>query len=404
MKVLLINYFDSGGAARACIRLHQGLLKNGIESKILFCVRKNKDIPETFAFNEGVDLSPFGSLLNRTRKYFFKKNKDYQLRNLPKGYELFQFPISTFDIINHPLYEWADIINFHWVANFLDWPSFFKKNIKPLVWTLHDMLPFTGGYHYEIGFPLLAYARLIKKNLAIKTKVLEKQNIQVVAPSNWMYEKSSKSDLFGNFSHTIIPYGINSEIFKPSNKILARKHFDLPVDKKIVLFVADDTNNKRKGFEYLKDAIELLDENLVLVVIGNNIPKFEKYPNIRKMGYIREDQILALAYVAVDLFVIPSIEDNLPNTILESLLCGTPVVGFNIGGVPEIIIQGKNGILCQNISAENLANSIFNALEIPFQKKWIRANAQERFDEFVQARNYIKLFENTIDHFADSTN
>jgi hypothetical protein len=160
MKILLVNTYDNGGAANACIRLHQGLLNQGVASKLLL-LHKTKDIEKSYLFKKNPETN------NRSRSYYFKRiqhkiakkwnftflkprlsKEEVFFKKRAAGLELFSSPYSKYDITNSPLYQEADIINLHWVAGFLDYESFFKKNKKPVIWTLHDMHPFTGGEHY----------------------------------------------------------------------------------------------------------------------------------------------------------------------------------------------------------------------------------------------------------------
>lgn len=392
MNILHVNTFEHGGAARACIRLHQGLLQQNINSKLLFRDQSSNQIKETYAFKSLIKTRS-QRLTFRFRWKFDFAQKSNKLKNLPSGFEPFQFPTSIYDITRHPQYNWADIINLHWVADFLDYPTFFTKNKKPVIWTLHDQLAFSGGYHYEKGFPFESYRDLIHKNLSIKEKALVKTDLHVIAPCQWMLEKSNKSNVFGAYNHEKIPYGINTNTFKVFDTSFSRDVLGLPKDRKILLFVADNIMNKRKGLNYLLEALPLLQDNsFALAVLGSHMPNQQQLPNIHFLGRIQDERLMALAYSAADLFVIPSVEDNLPNTVIESIACGTPVVGFRIGGIPDMILHGKNGLLCDKINSEQLGLTIKAALETSFDKQWIRKDAVKRFDQSIQAKKYIQLY------------
>ena len=167
MNILHLNTYDIGGAAKACIRLHQGLLKAGINSKLLVAEKRGvEDISECYVITNPKKGETTAVASSEASTAY--QTRLLQTKDLPKGYEGFNFPYSLYQIEKHWLYDWADIIQLHWVARFLDWTTFFQKNKKPIVWTLHDMLPFSGGYHYEKGFPIAAYHTLIQNNLAIK--------------------------------------------------------------------------------------------------------------------------------------------------------------------------------------------------------------------------------------------
>lgn len=421
MKILIVNTFDTGGAANACLRLHQGLLKEGIDSHVLLN-NKSKNIaftnvlkPKKLKHNllEKLKYKSIRILkelkligVKQSKQYRFIKSRDTRL-------ELFKFPNSNFDITKYDLYKDSEIVNLHWVANFLDYKSFFKKNTKPVVWTLHDMNPFSGGEHYteeylgidESGFPVkrnISEEELLvsKKNIAIKIQSLSKvDNLTIVTPSEWLANEAKKSEVFKGFPIYCIPNGLDAEIYKPRDKDYSRELLNIPKDKKVVLFVADSISNNRKGFIFLKKAFEqLANANLVLCAIGSKNSNLESLNNIIELGSIQDERLMSIAYSAADVFVIPSLMDNLPNTVLESLMCGTPVIGFPIGGIPDMIQDGENGFLTKEISVSSLLetlNKFLNSSET-FDINKIRENAVKKYDQKIQASNYIKLFESIL--------
>jgi len=418
MKVLLVNTYDQGGAAKACIRLHKGLLRNGVESSLLFLHRSASEIIEhSYLYSPGEE-----SLLNKIKKkiklspkreYHQKMKK--QIRSLiPGKIEWFSFPDSGIDITDHPAYRHADIINLHWVADFLDY-SFFKKNNKPVVWTMHDMNPFTGGCHYSgeckkylnncAHCPLLiecdddSYSGYVYKK---KQKYLASATgLSIIAPSQWLMNVSKNSPLSGKFPHQCIPYGMDPSVFVCYEKNDARKQMNLPLDKKIVLFVAHSLHTKRKGYFILREAIDMFkDENILLCSVGVKGMQETNDRQVIEMGHISDENQMSLVYSAADVFVIPSIEDNLPNTVIESLLCGTPVIGFRIGGIPDMIQNGQNGYLADKINAQSLyeaVNSYLSDINL-FDRKKIRQNALLKYDLNVQANSYMELYKNCIYH------
>lgn len=426
MKVLIVNTFDYGGAATACKRLHRGLLAEGINSKVLL---KNKinNWPESYCF-EPVESSP-GLNKRLTRKVRrlsqeFKLTKPSQisspekdfLNNRENGLEMFSFPGSHLDITQSPLYKEADVINLHWVANFLDLGSFFKKNTKPVVWTLHDMNPFSGGEHYEekylhlneFGEPLeREYTKIelefIKSNLEFKKSIFSKTpNLQIVSPSKWLMKEALSSQVFGEFDVKHIPNGLDSEVFKPLDKAYSKEILNIPQGKKVILFVADFLSNQRKGFEYLKKAFEKLDRHgIVLCAVGKKDLK-NSSENIIELGSIKDERLMSAAYSAADVFVIPSIMDNLPNTVLESLMSGTPVIGFPIGGIPDMVENGKNGLLTSNISVDSLRISMEKILNtgVSLKRDEIRSQAVEKYHYKMQAKEYSKLYKEILSKYV----
>ncbi len=421
MKVLLINSFDKGGAANSCKRLHFGLLSKNIESEVLLKSKQN-NWPNSFiySFNPPPKLfSASDKIKNKVKRilrefkfYSPDKRKDEAQEFLnfrPAGLEMFSFPNSGIDITQSNLYKEADVINLHWVANFLDYTSFFNKNSKPVVWTLHDMNPFNGGEHYvekylgidNLGFPIERQVSeeetaVAKKNIEIKREALSKvNNLTIVAPSEWLAEEARKSEVFKGFPVLCIPNGLNAEIYAPRDKNYSRDLLGIPKDKKVILFVADSINNNRKGFIYLKRAFQqLISENIVLCAIGQKNSELESLDSILELGPFYDERLMSIAYSAADVFVIPSLMDNLPNTVLESIMCGTPVIGFPVGGISEMIIDGENGLLTKEISVNSLVETMTDFLDNPqrFDKDKIRADALKKYDQKIQAERYISLF------------
>lgn len=423
MKVLLVNTYDRGGAANACLRLHKGLLQEGLQSKVLLRTA-SKSVPFTYVAKpreEQVKYTTYSKIKLKTIKILKelkllkvkpKKINEF-LINRDARLEMFSYPNSNYDITESELYKEADIINLHWVSNFIDYTSFFKKNTKPVIWTLHDMNPFTGGEHYSeeflgidvTGNPIKrivtdAEKKEFLKNLEIKKKALQNvSNLHIVTLCNWMSDEVKKSELFKNYPIHLIPNGLDPSIFKPRDQKYSRDVLGLPQDKKIVLFVSDSINNNRKGFVFLKKALELVKrKDVILCAIGKKNEIITENNKIIELGVIYDERLMSLAYSAADVFVIPSLIDNLPNTAIESLLCGTPVIGFPKGGITDIIQHGVNGYLTEDISVKSLVIqlNIFLDNSKIFDKKNIRDNAIKKYSLKVQAKSYIKLFKKLI--------
>lgn len=417
MKILHINTFDFGGAAKACLRLHLGLLKNNFSSKVLLN-QKTQNIENTFVFQDTTKQSIGKKLKNKVIRiakelkivplYNAQEKRTIQLQKERKSLETFSFPISESDITQNPHYYEADIIHLHWVANFLDWKTFFAKNTKPVVWTLHDQNPFLGIEHYaekfigldEKGYPIPRKYRNLEIQestywLNYKKKCLQNvKNLHIVSPSKWLLESSKNSELFAQYPHYHIPYGFPTDIFRPLDKQVCREILGLPLEKKIILFVADNVESTRKGFAFLKKALEpLQNPEVCLCAIGSKT-QLEQKENLIELGKIVDERLMAMAYSAADMFVIPSLEDNLPNTMIESLLCGTPVVGFPTGGICDVVENGKNGYLCEEISVLSLHKAIdwmlenFNSLN----RYLISNEAVQKFSLNKQAGEYKKLY------------
>ena len=381
MKILIVSSYDIGGAAKSCLRLYEGLLAKDVNCSLLL-KRQTIHHRNVSLLKPISKKHPFlQSIKQKLHKVLFKfklvnkidSSNVVFLKNRPKGLELFSFPKSNYDITKSPLYEEADIINLHWVAGFLDYETFFKYNKKPVVWTLHDMHPFTGGEHYEEqllgidtdGNPIKRNKTDIEKRTTAVNKnyifqaLKNVENLTIVAPSKWLANEAKNSDAFSNRPIHWIPYGINPEIFKPRDRDYSRELFGIAKDKKVVLFVADSINNQRKGYGYIKMALEKIEsKTVVLCAIGQKSEELTAIKNVIELGPIHDERLMSMVYSLADVFVIPSLMDNLPNTVLESLMCGTPVIGFPTGGIPDMVQHGKNGLLTENISARSMSNTL----------------------------------------------
>lgn len=413
MRIVHLCSMDFGGAGKAAYRLHKGLQEIGVDSSMVVMCKKTSD-DSVYALPSEVSNSPekwWGLLTNiweRSLTY-------YPLR--PADNELFSAFYAAIPL--GPLQEIirsADIINLHWVAGFFNaslMPSILLN--KKIVWTLHDMNPFTGGCHYAgecIRYhdscgacPQLASDD--PKDLSFSGWTLKQQgyrnlDITVVTPSRWLGICSEKSSLLGRFSHKIIPYGFPLSTFKPLDRHGIRSALNIAPDAQIVLFCADSTATKRKGFSYLLDALAQLfasgrGKNLTLAVVGSydsNRQDACAYP-VLSFGHIGDEEQMTLLYNAADVFVLPSLEDNLPNTVVEALACGTPVAAFNIGGVPDMVTHGITGYLAPAKDVAGLADAIewcvnYAPAEI---RHSCRAQAEEYFALETQANNYKKLYD-----------
>jgi glycosyltransferase involved in cell wall biosynthesis len=416
MRIVQVGTNLSGGAAKAMIRLNDGLLNLNLNSKI---------ISKNYTCKVEIKKDFKNKLINKIKNAIFNNvgvSEEWELEvfnnqiinSRPEGLEMTSLPLSPYDITKSKYYRMCDIIHLHWVAGFLDWATFFAKNRKPVVWTLHDKNPFSGIEHYDNSFlgidengdPKIREKsnfeiELSEKWLNLKREVLKKRKceIYVVSPSAWLLNESLKSELFSELSHTMIPNGLDETIFINHNKAESRRFFNMPDDQLVLLFVADNITNRRKGLDYLLKAIENVKNEAKLMVysIGNS-NEYNDKGGISALGRIEDEDTMAKAYSAADVFVIPSLEDNLPNTMLESLMCGTPVIGFPVGGIAETIEDGVNGYLCEEISVDALEKTIKKYKENInlFNREQIALVARKKFSGDIQARAYIDLYEQIL--------
>ena len=389
MKVIHVNTYTTGGAAKACSRLSQGLnLHSQISSRVLH--RKLSQTKSTLGYkiknSERLTIAYFLTI-ERLKK------------RLRRDIETFENPITPYKINKQEIYHESDIINLHWTSNFLDYSSFFQECKKPIVWTLHDMQPFTGGYPYEFNFPFHKYSNYIQKNLNLKSKAVQETNLNIVCLSKWMVQQSQKSDILSRFPHHIIPNGLNTSVFKPYPKENTLQKYSLPSNKKILLFVSDKIENKRKGIEHLIKAIQnIAIPNAITCAVGSLNKEIKSIQNLYCLGHINDEMEMAKLYSLADILVIPSLDDNLPNTALESICCGTPIIGYKVGGMTDIVQNGFNGFLATKGDINNLSYLIKNSLETEWSNSNIRSAAKRKYDITVQVSKYNELYDSIINN------
>ncbi len=412
MKIVHLNTLDTGGAATAAYRIHKGLQAAGADSKMVVLHKTADDasVMPLVASETGSQVTQ--KLFQRWRGLLQK----YPRR--PKGLELFSDTHAPLDLSGCKELLDADILHLHWIAGLCNPSDFFAGfPDKPIVWTLHDMNPFTGGCHYAgqcIGFtkqcgqcPQLGSSveeDLSRRNWTLKARSYSNLNMTLAAPSRWLGDCIAKSGLLAEFPLRVVPYGLPLENFHARPDLDIRRRLNIPAHAKIVLFGADDTSNPRKGLPYLLHAISLLDrrkytpENLCFVVFGGFFrpPQKEIPYKTVSVGRIEEQPELAKLYASADLFVLPSLEDNLPNTAIEAFACGTPVVAFDAGGIGDIVDHMQTGYLAKTGDPRQLAAGIDWVLSAreqgtPFKER-CRAQAENAFSFQKQAQSYLDLY------------
>lgn len=417
MRILQISNTDiNGGAGRACYRLNCSLNKNGVVSEMLVLHKKSKDervikyqTKKNYISRSRILIK---QLINRRKIKKYKINeKDYEMYSA--GYS--KYHVNPFDFKKY------DMINLHWVSNFIDIYSFFPlmyKQKMPVIWTLHDMNAFTGGCHYTDSCnsykslcgncPCLNsddqndLSHIIFKKKLNLFKNYDPRYLSFITPSKWLSKELSNSKIFRSFDSTVIPSGIDINMYKPVDKLEARSSLGLPRDKTIILFVADSPNIKRKGIKYFHELRHsLLSKNdIFFVSVGKHKGTIDKLLNYKHINHVKNDETLRRVYSASDFFIITSIQDNLPNTVLESLSCGTPVLGFKIGGIAEMVENNYNGFLVNLGDINSLKNIILEYTGNKEFTKKLSANSRnsviEKFSSKLQAERYFMQYKEKL--------
>jgi|GEM_PF-573175 len=421
-KIVHLCMQDFGGAANAAYRLHKGLKSIGFDSTMAVLNKVSNDptvkvLPDVYENEKSYCLdvpAHHSSVWKAQVSRWNSLMRNYP--NRPKGLEMFTDALSDVRLDRIGEIQDADIINLHWVAGMADWPSTpVGLGCKPVVWTLHDMNPFTGGCHYagdcrkyieECGAcPQLGSAQpddLSHKIWNQKYEAYQNLNLTLVTPSRWLAGCAAESKLFSRFPVHVIPYGFPLSAFRPYSKPEIRKALNLPNNAKAILFGAHSILNKRKGFEYLLNALNqfpVKNTQDVLILTFGAAPKNLKIPSrysIRNLGMIQDEKQLAMVYSASDVYVIPTLEDNLPNTVVEAMACGVPVVGFDIGGMPDMIVHKQTGYLVKPKDIKGLIEGIewvFASIDggRDFVKD-CRAMAEKEYSLEKQANAYLSLY------------
>jgi len=411
MKILIVNTSDlEGGAARASYRLHKSLLAIHVDSKMLVQNKSSDDftvIAETSKLRKGfnklrptIDSLPIGFFKERTKTLFSPS--------------WFGFS-NIVDQINEMN---PDIVHLHWICGGMMTIEDIARIKAPIVWSLHDMWAFTGGCHYDEecqGYEkecgnckVLGSDKdndLSKKIFKRKQKAFtQKKDITIVGISNWLNECSKNSTLLKDKNHINLPNPLDTNIFKPFDKEKARELWGLPKDKKLVLFGAmGATSDPRKGFYELMESLEKIeDSNVELVIFGSERCEDTKDLgfNVYYLGQLYDDVSLVTLYNSVDVMIVPSLQENLSNAIMESLACGVPVVGFDIGGNADMIDHERNGYLAKPFSTIDLAFGIEWVLN-NYNYKILCQNARNKvlnnFDSVILAEKYIELYKSILD-------
>ncbi len=412
MRVLIVNTSEhTGGAAVAANRLMTALNNYGVKAKMLV---RDKE-------TDSLTVSALPNSL-QAQWHFLWERLLIWLRLHLRRQHLYEIDIANCgtDITQLPEFKEADVVHLHWINQGMLSLKDIRKILdtgKPLVWTMHDIWPATAICHYARACeqyyiackncPLLPPLQggLAAKIWKRKQQMLEGKHITYVACSQWLAGEARKSALLEGQTVTNIPNPIDTHVFHPIGKVQAQKSLGLPADKQVILFVSQKVTDPRKGIGYFVEAIRLLAEqhpemknNTVVAILGGHAEDvasqlaIPSYP----LGYISDSRRIVEVYNTADVFVLPSLEDNLPNTMMEAMACGVPCVGFQVGGIPEMIDHRQNGYVAKLKDAADLADGIRYVLDEQnretLKKQCVQKVAQCYSQQSV-AKRYIEVYE-----------
>lgn len=406
MKVLHITYTDAGGAGIAAMRIHKSLRKYGIESSML--VADKTSLEENVYTAENCFTPSYIPSKNkilrkikkmaRKRGYFLSTQERYErlVDHIPSAHKtFFSSPLSCYKLNQHPAVLDADIIHLHWVANFVDYPTFFPNINKPIVWTLHDENLAFGGFHYgrerEQYYPY--YAAIEDAYCQIKqSSLVQCKNIHVVALSKMMKDFYTTKSFLSGRPTTIIHNGIDTSIFHPLDRNIGRQIYHIPENNYVIVFCCVNLNDKRKGLAELVEAIGRLQRpDITLLCIGNGRLDTDLPIDIRYTGPINNPYLLAMTYSCGNLFAFPSYQEAFAQTPLEAIACGLPIVAFPCSGMEELV-NADNGIVCQDFSTESLVEGLREVTNKDYDTNILHNDIAQRFNSTVIANHYINLY------------
>lgn len=417
MEAALLSTFDgTGGAAIAARRLRDGLLRRGVQA-VLIVRKRTLDDPAVI----GVRLEDRAAHLESEILLRIQKH-EVNARRTALTDTWLSIGAPGVDLSGAAAVAGADIINLHWVSGFQSAGTVagLIRTGTPVVWTLHDENGYTGGCHFTAGCrrfeddcdgcpQLEPVSRGIVRS-ALRTKLRFWDGpMTIVAPSRWIADQARKSRLFRDRRIEVIPNGVDTATFRPRPKEEARAELGIPENAAVLLFGSHTNSARRKGAAELREVLEhcLLsprfsalrrERRVLLATFG---PPQKELRGLRMPqrpgGYIEDERRLALLYAAADVFLLPSLEDNLPNTMLEAMACGTPVIGFRIGGLPDFVRDGATGFLARPFDTRRMAEIVVDALADRERGRALASTARRAVEETatqeIQAGRYESLFE-----------
>ena len=409
LRVVHVNALESyGGAAKAAHRLHLGLRTIGIDSKMLVRDKSSSD-DSVVQVNKGLK-----TLSGLTMHFGYQI--DRQPLKIYKGYSA-NSPWSlnwlTNDIAKQAQALAPHIVHLHWIGQGFVPIQALRRFNQPLIWTLHDSWAFTGGCHiphdctnYQThcgNCPQLGSGR--ERDLSNwlwhkKEASWRNTKMTIVTPSRWLADCARASSLFANRRIEIIPYGLDLNVYRPIDRLEARRLLGLPTDRKLILFGAvSSTTDTNKGFHLLKPALYSLanqwKDSADVVIFGASSSSDDSDTGLTShyLGYLHDDLTLALMYSAADVSVVPSLSENLPFTVLESLACGTPAVAFRVGGIPDLIEDRQNGYLANPFDTDDLAHGIEWVLEDSERRTQLGLRARQKVETAFETRNTARQYQ-----------
>lgn len=409
LNVLHISTADNlGGSGRSAYRVHTGLKRLGVRSRMLVGTKVTDD-PDVATVATG-RLRALDNLSNRITGRL--------------SWQYLFYP-SSFSVLRHNWMREADVVQL-----FNTHGGYFSHTLlplisrhRPIVWRLSDMWPMTGHCVYSFdcerwktgcgSCPLLSdppelYRDTTARLWRMKNWLYERSALTIVAPSRWIGELAQQSPLLGRFDTHLIPNGLDTGIFRPIEKAVAREQLGIEESRRVILFSAHYVSDRRKGASLMLEALERLAaansfSDVTLLVVGGRINEWQaRLPfEVKLLDHVNSDERLASVYSAADIFVLPTVAENLPNGILESMACGTPPITFDVGGCPDAVRHMETGYLARYKDVEDLAQGLRLLLDDePLRLRLGQRSREVALAEYtieLQARRFKELYEQILE-------
>jgi len=416
MKVLIVSTSETtGGAAVAANRLMKALNNNGVKARMMVAHKETDDI----------SVVAIGRRMHRW--HFLWERLCIYVRLHFRWDHLFQIDIanSGTDITRLREFREADVVHLHWINQGMLSLKGIRRILasgKPVVWTMHDLWPATAICHLALGCRSFTESchhckylpgggsegDLAARVWRRKERMLGAGSCTFVACSRWLEGEARASALLEGQKVMSIPNPIDTHVFCPGSQGDARRRLGLPEDRLLMLFVCQRLTNVNKGMSYLAEACRLmadahpeLKDRIGLVLLGGHADEvsrelpFDCFP----MGYVSDEATIVDAYRASDVFVLPSLSENLPNTIMEAMACGVPCVGFRVGGIPEMIDHRRNGYVAELRNSDDLARGLLWVLT-ETDRDELRRQAQRKvnmsYSQSSVALRYIEVYQEAL--------
>lgn len=431
MKIAQFNTFPYGGAATAAKRLHEQLIHRNVES-VFYYHLNDKLVQLDDSFHCVEFRKPRSGIFGAIDRRFARRREKTVHRLYDEHVAGRQSGLETFSMADLPQstrLDWpaigADVVHLHWMSFFADYDSFFKSipDSVPLVWTLHDMNAFTGGCHYSGGCERFSAGcgscpQVENKHpddvsdfsFRTKRKALKGKSIHVITPSQWLGDLARQSEIWpAGTTFDTIHYGLDLDLFQSVSKQQARSELGIVSDNTLIAFGAEDITCQRKGVQHLLPALKQLEDKRAVECLmfgSGNLEVSDELPILHQLGYVDSLKRQSLIYSAADIVVVPSLEDNQPQVGLEALACGTPVVGFNAGGIPEYVRAGKTGLLAEVGDSSDLSKQIGWLVSHVDERQEMGARGrkmmEQEFEKNAQSQKQVDFYKQILSRQRDS--